>query len=158
MPQAGVSDLLDSHVVVCEELTHVVGVGGEDGCLGSLYGFPPGHGRQDGVDGVLVSGQAGGLQHPACHEDHLLTLDRAPEQLQRHFYEVTQLTITLHENSDDVRLSIRLPAEQQSEITHAAEILPMPQPAEQPVTSKITSRCVGAVGAPGGAADRWERA
>lgn len=50
----GSSDLLDSNGVSRDEPAHVVGVGGEDGCLSSLRGFLPGHGRQNRVDGVLV--------------------------------------------------------------------------------------------------------
>jgi site-specific DNA recombinase len=80
-----------------------------------------------------------------------LSLTDAPEELQRRLYETTQLTLNLHQDSNDVTLSIRLPAEQLSEITHTAErIFTGPQHAEQPATTKIASRrSVDAVGAPG---------
>nr|WP_232328117.1 recombinase family protein [Kibdelosporangium sp. MJ126-NF4]CEL17462.1 Site-specific recombinase [Kibdelosporangium sp. MJ126-NF4]CTQ91311.1 Site-specific recombinase [Kibdelosporangium sp. MJ126-NF4] len=72
-----------------------------------------------------------------------LNLADAPEQLLRRLFEITQLTIRLHEDSDQVTITIKLPADQLPEIAHAAERITQEIPADLP------GSCVDAVCAPG---------
>jgi len=50
-----------------------------------------------------------------------LNLTHAPEQLLRGLFEITQLTVRLHEDSDDATITIRLPATELPVIAAAAE-------------------------------------
>ncbi|MEI5098370.1 hypothetical protein RB200_06490 [Streptomyces sp. PmtG] len=84
-----------------------------------------------------------------------LNLARAPERLQRRLYEITQLTIRLHPNSDDVTLTIRLPSGRLPEISQAAASATGARNAEGSVTTQVTGPCpsaprTDAVRAPGG--------
>src|SRR5215470_12344699 len=49
-----------------------------------------------------------------------LNLANAPETLLRRLFEITRLTVRLHDDSDHVTITITLPAEQLPEIAHAA--------------------------------------
>ncbi|MFD5696839.1 recombinase family protein [Streptomyces lasiicapitis] len=73
-----------------------------------------------------------------------VNLARAPERLQRQLYEITQLTIRLHANSDDVTLSIRLPADRLSEISRAAEAATGGRYAQGPATTPVAGPCPSA--------------
>ncbi|TGB08589.1 hypothetical protein E2651_18610 [Streptomyces sp. MZ04] len=73
-----------------------------------------------------------------------LNLARAPERLQRQLYEITQLTIRLHANSDDITLSIKLPADWLPEISHTAETITSaaaPRHAQGPATNPVAGPC-----------------
>jgi site-specific DNA recombinase len=50
-----------------------------------------------------------------------LNLANAPDELLKHLFEVTQLTVRLDDNSDDATISVRLPADNLYKIAHAAE-------------------------------------
>lgn len=50
-----------------------------------------------------------------------LNLAHVPEALLRRLFEVTQLTVRLRDDSDHATITIKLPADQLSDITHAAE-------------------------------------
>lgn len=76
----------------------------------------------------------------------VLNLTDAPEPLQRRLYEITQLTVRLHTDSDHATISIRLPADQLPAITAAAAGIH--QQTHRPVTSKVTGRSVDPVRAP----------
>nr|CTQ91332.1 hypothetical protein [Kibdelosporangium sp. MJ126-NF4] len=71
-----------------------------------------------------------------------LNLTDAPEQLLRRLFEITQLTIRLYEDSDQVTITIKLPADQLPEIAHAAERITREIPADLP------GSCVDAICAP----------
>ncbi|TGA95460.1 recombinase family protein [Streptomyces sp. MZ04] len=74
-----------------------------------------------------------------------LNLARAPEHLQRQLYEITQLTIRLHASSDDVTLSVKLPADRLPEISNAAEMITSaaaaPRHAQGPATNQVAGPC-----------------
>lgn len=82
-----------------------------------------------------------------------LNLTKAPEQLLRGLFETTHLTIRLHPDSDDVTISIRLPADDLPTIAHAVERIPntMNTAQETPAQTADAPRA-DAVRAPGGSA------
>ena len=79
-----------------------------------------------------------------------LNLTHAPEQLLRRLFEITQLTVTLHGDSDEATITIKLPADKLPHIAHAAETITQTTPS----THKIPAHAgeagrVDAVRAPG---------
>ena len=63
------------------------------------------------------------------HLPHLaLNLAHAPEQLLRRLFEITQLTVTLHGDSDEATITIKLPADDLPHIAHAAETITQTTP------------------------------
>jgi DNA invertase Pin-like site-specific DNA recombinase len=79
-----------------------------------------------------------------------LNLAGAPEPLLRRLFEITRLSVRLHDDTDHVTIGIRLPADQLPDIAHAAERITeiMTTDAQVPVTSTVTGTCVDAVRAP----------
>jgi DNA invertase Pin-like site-specific DNA recombinase len=79
-----------------------------------------------------------------------LNLPDAPEPLLRSLFETTNLTVQLHPDSDDVTISIRLPADDLPHIAHAAERITntMPHTQETP-GQRPGATCADAVRAPG---------
>ncbi|WP_236793284.1 recombinase family protein [Amycolatopsis sp. GM8] len=77
-------------------------------------------------------------------------LAAAPEPLLRRLFEITQLTVRLHEDSDHVTITIKLPADQLPEITHAAERINQTMTTTQETPAQTAGgACVDAVRAPG---------
>ena len=72
-----------------------------------------------------------------------LNLPGAPEELLRQLFEITQLGVRLHEDSDHVTITIKLPADQLSEIAEAAERMTMPETQETPAQRAGVSRVDG---------------
>ncbi|MCW2875282.1 MAG: Site-specific recombinase, partial [Streptomyces oryziradicis] len=76
----------------------------------------------------------------------------APEQLLGKLFEITQLTVQLHANSDDATLTVTLPADYLTKIADAAERInkTMPNHTRVPATrNRATGTVVDAVRAPG---------
>jgi site-specific DNA recombinase len=81
----------------------------------------------------------------------------APEPLLRALFEATRLNIGLHKDSDDVTLTITLPADDLTVIADAARKLPAQHPTPPADQENQTEPAfVDAVCAPGGAHHRWE--
>jgi hypothetical protein len=79
-----------------------------------------------------------------------LALAQAPEPLLRGLFEITNLSVRLHPDSDDVTLSIRLPADELSQITHAAERITNTMPTAQELPGqRDPGACADVVRAPG---------
>ncbi|GDY33904.1 recombinase family protein [Gandjariella thermophila] len=85
-----------------------------------------------------------------------VNLADAPEPLLRRLFEITQLSVRLHDDSDEVTITIKLPADELPQIAHAAERITMPSTRETPGQQDTGSR-VDAVRAPGGAQHRRSR-
>ena len=79
-----------------------------------------------------------------------LNLNTAREPQLRKLFEITQLSVRLHDDTDHVTITIKLPADHIPQITHAAEriINTMPTAQEMPAT-KADASCGDAVCAPG---------
>jgi DNA invertase Pin-like site-specific DNA recombinase len=80
-----------------------------------------------------------------------LNLAVVPEPLLRKLFEITQLSVRLHDDTDGVTIGIRLPIDQLPVIAQTAERAAeiMAVDAQMPVTSAVTGICVDAVRAPG---------
>jgi site-specific DNA recombinase len=79
-----------------------------------------------------------------------LNLTTAPENLLRALFETTNLTIRLHDGSDQVTISIRLPADDLPHITHTAERITTTMTATQQTPAQTAgTACADAVRAPG---------
>lgn len=79
-----------------------------------------------------------------------LNLAHAPEPLLRRLFEITQLTVRLHGDTDQVTITIRLPADQLPDIAHAAERITNTVPTTQQTPAHTAgAACVDAVRAPG---------
>ena len=76
-----------------------------------------------------------------------LKLGEAPEPLLRGLFEITNLTVQLHPDSDDVTITIRLPAEELTQIANAAESITMTDAHETPA-QVAGAACADAVRAP----------
>jgi hypothetical protein len=76
-----------------------------------------------------------------------LTLADAPEPMLRGLFEITNLTIQLQPDSDDVTITIRLPAEELPLIAHTAERITMTTTQETPAQT-AGAACADAVRAP----------
>jgi hypothetical protein len=78
-----------------------------------------------------------------------LNLTHAPEPLLRGLFETTHLTVQLHPDSDEVTITIRLPAEDLPHIAHAAErITNTMSHAQETPGQDIPEACADAVRAP----------
>lgn len=79
-----------------------------------------------------------------------LNLTHAPEPLLRTLFEITQLAIRLHDDQDQVTITITLPADQLPDIAHAAERITNTMHTTQPTPAYAADTgCVDAVRAPG---------
>jgi site-specific DNA recombinase len=79
-----------------------------------------------------------------------LNLADAPEPLLRRLFEITQLGVHLHDDSDHVTITIRLPADQLPDIAHAAERINQTMITTQETPAQAAGApCVDAVRAPG---------
>jgi site-specific DNA recombinase len=79
-----------------------------------------------------------------------LSLAQAPEPLLRSLFEITNLSVRLHPDSDEVTLRIRLPADELSQITHAAERITNTMPTAQELPGqRDPGACADVVRAPG---------
>jgi site-specific DNA recombinase len=74
-----------------------------------------------------------------------LNLTDAPDTPLRALFDLTQLTVRLHEDSNQATITIRLPADDLPAITHTAE-----QITNNPPNQQVNNPCVDAVRAPGG--------
>jgi site-specific DNA recombinase len=72
-----------------------------------------------------------------------LSLAEAPEALLRRLFEITQLGVRLHEDSDHVTITIKLPADRLPEIAEAAERMTMLETQETPAQRAGASRVDG---------------
>jgi len=79
----------------------------------------------------------------------VLNLADAPQDLLRCLFEITNLAIRLHDDTDDVTISIRLPADEPPAITQAAEKIINTTPTTQALPTQQASPCADAVRAPG---------
>ena len=79
-----------------------------------------------------------------------VNLAEAPEQLLRSLFETTRLTIQLQPDSDDVTITIRLPADELHTVARAAERITNTMPETQETPGQAPGgACVNAVCAPG---------
>lgn len=79
-----------------------------------------------------------------------LKLADAPEPMLRGLFEITNLTVQLHPDSDDVTITIRLPADELSQIADAAERITNTMPhAQETPAQPAGAACADAVRAPG---------
>jgi site-specific DNA recombinase len=78
-----------------------------------------------------------------------LKLTEAPEPLLRGLFEITNLTVQLHPDSDDVTISIRLPADELYKITETAERITNTMTAPKTPAQQDRRSCADAVRAPG---------
>ena len=100
----------------------------------------------------------GGCGRPGCELPYLaLNLNNAREPQLRKLFEITQLSVRLHDDTDHVTITIKLPADQLPQITHAAEriINTMPTTQEMPANT-ADAACGDAVRAPGGITKGWD--
>ncbi|MFD8494847.1 recombinase family protein [Amycolatopsis sp. NPDC059657] len=77
-----------------------------------------------------------------------LNLANAPEPQLQALSEATQLEIRLHDDTDHVTITIRLPAKLVPEIAHTAERISDPMSAQEVPAQRADSACVDAVRAP----------
>lgn len=112
------------------------------------------HAALAGLDAVAQQTPAG----PAVENAELLdllpnlsvNLTNAPEQLLRSLFEVTRLTVRLHPDSNDVTLTIRLPADDLPHIAEAAAKFAETGPSTQETPGQTAdSSCEDVVCAPG---------
>jgi site-specific DNA recombinase len=80
-----------------------------------------------------------------------LNLVHAPEPLLRTLFELTQLAVRLHEDSGQVTITIKLPADQLPDIVHAAERITDTMPSTQETPAQPADACVDAVRVPAAA-------
>ncbi|RMI33572.1 recombinase family protein [Nocardia stercoris] len=80
-----------------------------------------------------------------------LNLPAAPEPLLRKLFEITQLTIRLHDDRDQVTITITLPADHIPDITHAAERITTVNTTQPTAAHTAQTGCVDPLRAPGAA-------